>query len=333
MSGAPEAVERFECFGSRCGVLVAGARADGRSARAAAELARLALLGWHERFSRFLPESELSRLNADPAETIAVSPLMARLAAATRAAGERTRGLVDATLLGAIERAGYDSRMEGRVEPPPLALLLELAPARAVASPSPAASWRAIEVDVAAGVLTRPPGVGLDGGGLAKGMFADALGRRLAGHASFAVDCGGDLLLGGGAGARRQVRVQSPFDGRTLHTFELACGGVATSGISKRCWLDAEGRPCHHLLDPASGRAAFTGVVQVTALAATALEAEVRAKAAVLSGPRGARRWLARGGLAVFDDGSHELVAPPPAVSVARLARTAGPRRLAAAAG
>jgi hypothetical protein len=49
----------------------------------------------------------------------------------------------------------------------------------------------------------------------------------------------------------------------------------------------------------------FTGVVQATAFAPTALEAEVRAKAAVLSGPEGAPAWLTHGGVVVFDDGSH----------------------------
>ena len=98
--------------------------------------------------------------------------------------------------------------------------------------------------------------------------------------------------------------MQSPFDGSTLHTFERAQTGVATSGIGRRSWIRDDGAPAHHLLDPASGNAAFTGVVQVTALAPSALEAEISAKAAVLSGPR--RPRLARhGGVIVLEDGSH----------------------------
>ncbi|MBE2317525.1 hypothetical protein DVA67_016195 [Solirubrobacter sp. CPCC 204708] len=61
-----------------------------------------------------------------------------------------------------------------------------------------------------------------------------------------------------------------------------------------------------HLLDPSTGEPAFTGVVQATALAPTAVEAEWRAKAALLSADAS---WLAvHGGLVVFDDGHHELV-------------------------
>jgi hypothetical protein len=40
--------------------------------------------------------------------------------------------------------------------------------------------------------------------------------------------------------------------------------GVATSGIGRRSWLDADGRPAHHLLDPSTGSPAFTGIVQET---------------------------------------------------------------------
>jgi thiamine biosynthesis lipoprotein len=157
--------------------------------------------------------------------------------------------------------------------------------------------------------VTRPPGLRLNTGGLAKGMFADLLGASLARHPSFAVDCAGDLRVGGADGLERPVEVTSPFDGRVVHRFAVTDAGAATSGIGRRSWLDAAGAPAHHLLDPATGRPAYTGVVQATALAPTALEAEALAKAAVLSGPAGGRRWLAHGGVLVFEDGSHDVVA------------------------
>jgi thiamine biosynthesis lipoprotein len=108
-------------------------------------------------------------------------------------------------------------------------------------------------------------------------------------------------------GAPRPVHVANPFGGPPLHTFLLGDAGVATSGIGRRSWLGPDGRPAHHLLDPATGRPAFTGVVQATAIAPTALEAEVRAKAAVLAGPERAADWLPHGGVLVFDDGTHRV--------------------------
>lgn len=315
MSADAEAIEQLDCFGSRCAVLVSG-RGEARSAPKAAALARRTLLSWHERFSRFLASSELSQLNGDPRREVPVSRLMARFAEAVRGAASITDGLVDGTLLGEIERAGYTDDLRSSL---PLAAALELAPARAPATGSEHERWRQIDVNLDAGTVTRPPGLRLDSGGLAKGMCADALGGTLASHRAFAVNCAGDLLVGGAAGTTRPIRVQSPFDGRILHTFDLSQTGVATSGIGRRSWLERGDRPAHHLLDPATGRPAFTGVVQATALAPTALLAEIYAKAAVLSGPRAAARWLPYGGVLVFDDGSHQVLQPPTPVTLSQL--------------
>jgi thiamine biosynthesis lipoprotein len=114
--------------------------------------------------------------------------------------------------------------------------------------------------------------------------------------------------VGGAAGLHRAVRVDDPFGGKVLHTFHPTDAGIATSGIGRRSWLDEDGRPAHHLLDPATGRPAYTGVVQATAIAPTALEAEARAKAAVLAGPEAAIDWIPHGGVVVLDDGSTRSV-------------------------
>jgi thiamine biosynthesis lipoprotein len=93
-----------------------------------------------------------------------------------------------------------------------------------------------------------------------------------------------------------------------LHRFELTSGAVATSGIGRRSWIDANGHPAHHLLDAATGRPAFTGVVQVTAIAPSGVEAEILAKTALLRGAAGAAATLRHGGALVHDDGRLEVV-------------------------
>jgi FAD:protein FMN transferase len=326
MNGGGEVSDHFDCFGSRCGALVIGSGRAGSSADALV-LVRRALESWHARFSRFLATSELSALNGDPRETVSVSPLMARFARAVRDAGSLSGGLVDGTLLHEIERAGYERDLPGSVA---LAKTLSIAPARRPATAAAGRRWRELHVDLATDIVTRPPGLSLDSGGLAKGLFADVLGETLATHASFAINCAGDLLIGGTALAARPIRVQSPFDGSTLHTIERARTGVATSGIGRRSWIRENGAPAHHLLDPATGEPAFTGVVQVTALAPSTLEAEVRAKAALLSGPRAAPSWLAHGGVIVFDDGSHLVAQPAPVITADQLARHRRPHAAAA---
>jgi len=96
---------------------------------------------------------------------------------------------------------------------------------------------------------------------------------------------------------------------------------VATSGVSSRLWRREDGTYGHHLLDPSTGEPAWTGLVAATAVAGSALDAEVLAKTAVLSGPVAARRLLARrGGVLQHDDGRVEVVAGPPPVRVPRRA-------------
>jgi FAD:protein FMN transferase len=296
----------FPCFGSTCSVYVIGDGAAG-SADEAVTWARAQLEHWHRDFSRFEPDSELSRMNEHRSHAVEVSPAMARFAALARRAAELTNGLVDATLLGEIETAGYVTDL---ADPVDLREAIARAPLRAPARASSGSRWRLLRVDTTENVVFRPPGVRLDSGGLAKGMFCDILAETLGTHDAFAVDCAGDVRVGGRARVERAIQVASPFGRGILHTFTDSDTAAATSGIGRRSWLDDQGRPCHHLLDPSTGRPAFTGIVQVTALAARAALAEVFAKAAILSGPRQARGWLPDGGVIVYDDGRHELVEP-----------------------
>ncbi|HWH12657.1 MAG TPA: FAD:protein FMN transferase [Solirubrobacteraceae bacterium] len=302
-----EALVTFACFGGDCTLGIAGCGPLGPAAEAV-EAVRGTLLGWHRQFSRFVPDSELSRINADPRSTVPASPLMVELAQAVATAGKRSGGLVDATLGDAIEAAGYATHFDGTGIP--LRRALAIAPPRHPARRHRDRRWELVHADPVALTITRPPGLRLDGGGLAKGLFADVIARDLGGYQSFVVNLSGDLRLGGSSGARRRVDIESPFDGAVLHAYSLTEGAVATSGIGRRSWLGPYGVPAHHLLDPSSGRPAYTGLVQVTALAPTGLEAEWRSKAALLAGPHAAHARLPHGGLLVFDDERSELIAP-----------------------
>ena len=307
-SSTSQACEQFPCFGGKCTVLVTGA-GPGGAAPHAAGCARGRLCEWHEQFSRFESLSELSRLNADRRQSVPVSPMMARFVAAAVQAAEMTGGLLDPTLVTEVERAGYARDLgPGHLTPPGASQ--PKAPRRP-AGPSPAARWRQVAVDQRTGIVTRPVGLRLDSGGIAKGLFGDVLAEVLSGHESFVIAAAGDVRLGGASGAPRAVQVTSPFqDGEALHTLRLVDGAVATSGTTKRSWLDERGQLAHHLLDPATGRPAFTGVVQATAVARSGIEAEALAKAALLSGPEGAADWLPYGGVVAYDDGSHDVVGP-----------------------
>jgi thiamine biosynthesis lipoprotein len=286
-----------------------GGAAGGREAEVAAAVTEARLLDAHNRLSRFLPDSELCRLNVDPRETVPVSPLLLEVAASARRAGVLSEGLVDATLLRDIERAGYSESLAGRDG------RREVGAIPAGKSPRPASAgpyrgWSRISVDRRAGTVTRDPGVEIDSGGIAKGLLADLAANDLRGHADYAVDCCGDVRVGGTSGRLRRVLVEDPAGGAAVHELALRDGGVATSGIGRRSWIAGDGRPGHHLLDPSTGRPAFTGVVQATALAPTAFLAEVYSKYALLSGPERAGERLPHGGVLVLEGGGVEVIAP-----------------------
>ena len=304
----------FHAMGSDVRLLI-GPRLtpSGPGPKAAADNARAFVLDFAHRLSRFVPDSELCALNEDPRLEVPASGLLRAAISAGLWAAERSEGLVDSTLVGDLERAGYTSTLDGS-RPPSLAQALAAAPARRPARANPGSRWREIVVDDAAELVIRPRGVRLDTGGTGKGLCADALAHRLGRFTRFVVDCGGDIAVGG-VGARLEpyeIEIEHPVSGQSIGTVRVGGGGVATSGLNVRIWRTPGGGFAHHLLDPSTGAPVWSGLIGVTALGASALEAETLSKMALLLGPEGARRvLLGRGGVIVHDDGTAETVGNP----------------------
>jgi len=268
--------------------------------------------------SRFRADSELNALNRDPRTAVPASPLLRHFALAVRSAGARSGGLVDATQLGPLEEQGYTSSRAG-VAPAVLDEALPAAPPRRPARPHPARAHAGVGIDEQ-GRVVRPRGVRLDSGGLGKGLAADLAAVTVPSEVRFAIACGGDLAVGGTEpGAPWEIAVHSARSGEAVQWLRVRSGGVATSGITSRLWRRPDGGYAHHLIDPATGEPAWTGLVAVTAVAGTTLDAEVLAKTALLSGPDRARTLLGRrGGVLQHENGRIEIVAGPPAIRLRR---------------
>ena len=249
---------RFHAMG--CEVVVSG----GDPAAVAEVFAR-----WEEAFSRFIPDSELSRVNASAASAIRVSPLFARALRAALDAAAETDGLVDPTLAEALEAAGYDRDF---------ALLEDSDVPAGPASPS---RLGAVRLD--GRILRRPPGVALDLNGVVKSLAVDEAVRLLPGDGF--VSAGGDLAV------RGPVDVGLPGGG-TVRVLE---GGLATSGVATRSWRRG-GVEQHHLVDPRTGLPSASPWQQVTVSGGSCLAADVAAKAAFLLGDDGPE-WLDARGL------------------------------------
>jgi FAD:protein FMN transferase len=293
---ATEHEHRFRAFATDVRVLVTAATPLD-ALRVQALFQRL-----HRTLTRFDPGSELGALNARAGKETAGSAVVLRAVEAALWAARASAGLVDPTILDALERAGYARSRDGE-SPAALSDALAAAPARRPAAPRPSSRWQEIAVDPSRGVIRLPAGVRLDLGGSAKGLAVDVAADLLAGHRGYAVDAGGDIRIGGTHPAPRAVHIRHPLHDEIAHSFTVTTGAVATSGLQTRVWRTADG-VAHHLIDPARGTPAWTGVIQASALAPTALEAETLAKTALLRGPRAGRDVLARhGGALILDDG------------------------------
>ena len=296
-------------------VRLESASLGGAGLEEAAAAVRAALAGADRRLTRFDPGSELCRLNADPRTAVPVSAPLARLARAAVWAGAASGGLVDATLTGELEAVGYATSRTGQA-PADLAAALAAAPGRRPARPRPEPGFARLEV-LPDGRVARPPGVRLDSGGLGKGLAAALAAELVPAGMRCAISVGGDMALGGDW----EVAVTGVRGGGEVHRLR-ARGGVATSGVHERLWRRADGRFAPHLLDPATGEPAWTGLLAATAAGASALEAEVLAKTALLSGPAGARRVLRRhGGVLQHEDGRVEVLAAAPVLRLPRPGR------------
>jgi len=234
---------------------------------AEAEFARL-----EAALSRFRSDSGLSRLNAAGEHTVGRDLL--ELATAALEARERTGGRFDPTVHEALVAAGYDRSFE---------LLEREFPSSSVAlaEPPPERCGGSVRIDRARSHIELGAGTRIDLGGIAKGHAADRVATALAHAGPCLVSAGGDIAVRGAPAAGVWAIAVPTCDGEI--TIGLSQGGLATSGIDRRHWR-SDGEERHHIIDPATGLPAVTDMVRVTAVAASARDAEVLATALLLAG-------------------------------------------------
>jgi thiamine biosynthesis lipoprotein len=271
-------LERFEAQGmGTVNVLLLGG-APGEALEDAARDAFDLLRGLERRLSKFLPSSDVSRLNARGAfEPVAVGEDLLVLLRLSRRAWELTDGAFDPTVGPLLDAWGFT----GAARPAPSDV--ELAEMRA------RSGMDRIVVDEDAGTarLDRE-GVVLDLGAIAKGYAVDRVAERLRalGIPAGAVISGRSSIVFWGAPPgddRWRVEVDDPGDAdEILRALRVEPGAVSSSGSSERR-LVRDGREYGHVMDPRSGRPA-RGVIGVTAWTPTALLGDVLSTAVLVRG-------------------------------------------------
>jgi thiamine biosynthesis lipoprotein len=266
---------------------------------------------FEQRFSRFLPSSELSWLNQSDGARAPATPAMQRVAQTARDYAERSDGLFSPLLLGELQRAGYVGSF-GVLDP---AADIDLRD-RGVQA--------AADIEIGDDWVMIPAGSALDFGGIGKGYLLDQLGDYLAGHgvADFWLSLGGDMLVDGhdlGSTDGWSIAVADAAD-PAADAARLTSGGrhlaAATSGTVKRRGARPDGAAWHHIIDPRTGRPAETDVLTATVVAPSATAADVWAKCLVIGGSAAAKTFAAGHGIT---DAYLQLSSKPRRLSIGKL--------------
>lgn len=253
-----------------------------------------AVLGWLREvervFSRFRPDSDVSRANAGG--RVRVSRLFLRVLHQACAYQARTGGLFSPFLGAELARLGY-TRDFASIGTPPAA-----PPGRRPAGHPAGPPAPEVRLDHEDGTVLLPPGVAVDLGGFVKGWAVQAAARELRTPRGL-IDAGGDLVAWRRA-ADPPWRVgvahpQDPDGGPGAGVLPLPPrAAVATSSVVRRSWRDTAGRRLHHLLDPRTGEPAGSDCLQATVVTGDLAAAEVYATCLVILGTAEGPAWLAR---------------------------------------
>ncbi len=243
---------------------------------------------FEKKFSRFLPNSELTRFNKKAGIRVPVSPEMRSVLRAAQTWAVRTDGLYNPFILPALQRAGYKhSAVEGYQD--------DQTPDYTDRHSMPAAS-----LEISDDWACIPHQAALDLGGMGKGYLLDALTAKLQHPAivGFWLELSGDIISYGTDQDGRPIviGIQSAKDTQQRHkklqiVVDGSLLGVATSGTFRRTAEKSELR--HHIIDPRTGMSAETDVVLATVCAPTALAADILASCAVIMGATKAPAFLA----------------------------------------
>ncbi|BDU10109.1 hypothetical protein AINA4_00300 [Aurantimicrobium sp. INA4] len=233
-----------------------------------------------ELWSRFIPESDISRLNWAEGQPVEVAPLTRQLIASMIAGHTLTRGAYDPTLLPDVLAAGYQASV--------------LDPTKTSSLPSTAQAPGHLEgIVFSDNTVALPLGTTLDPGGIGKGCAADVIADFALEKGAFGVmvELGGDIVVKGDApdGTAWILGVEDPIDEDShVSIVRLQAGAIATSSQLKKRFRDDQ----HHLINPATHRSATSAAQTVSVIAATGARAEVLTKRGFVDDEKTFLDWL-----------------------------------------
>ena len=272
----------FQALGTRCRVNFA---APASHARQLKSLVLDWIAAFEAKYSRFLPDSLISRINAAAGhEPVAIDAETERLFAMCDQMHFVTRGVFDPTALPLLQLWNW------KASPPVIPT------AEAIAKTRELIGWRKVQRSLGK-VFLPLPGMGLDLGGMGKEYAVDCVAQTLAsaGVTGALVDFGADVRVVGQPADGRpawHLGLDDPRQpGRCWCGLGVREGAVATSGDYLRRF-ECNGRRYGHIIDLRTGQPVDNGCLAVSVLAPNCTLAGMLTTGIFVLGPEEGMRLL-----------------------------------------
>ena len=256
--------------------------AEGDGAIPGMYVAKMFIDDCEQRFSRFLPASEVTELNRSAGSWLQVSDELMDMLQLSMEYYKSTKGIFDPSILPDLKQAGYDRSMD-EIRAYGVHNLAQVS--NRISRPA----FAEIDFDVDNRQVRLPLGLEIDLGGIAKGWIVEKAAQLLHRYVeACGVSVGGDILFIGRPrdGMDWDVSLEDPRNPMELLTqLHTPPGAIATSSIMKRTWNQGE-KVRHHLIDPRTGEPAKTDWLSVTVISPSVIEADVFAKAILIAGEK-----------------------------------------------
>lgn len=265
-------IGRFCAMASPCELLIE--TQDALLANHLSSLAYTEIKRIEQKFSRYIPNNPLSKINNSQDKPVAIDEEVFRLLEFANSCFELSEGLFDITS-GVLRKAW---KFDGSDNLPTF---------KAVKTLMPYIGWRKVKYDQSS--ITLAKGMQLDFGGIGKEYAVDSVAKLCAEHApntSVVVNFGGDIQV---TRARQNkqpwyIGIESiKNDQNTTNILKIVSGGLATSGDARRYLLKGDKR-YSHILNPATGFPIENAARSVTVAAPHCIQAGLLATLALLQG-------------------------------------------------
>lgn len=256
-------------------------------------------------WSRHIPESDIARLNASSNGIPELDPRTVNLLRQAQEIAASTGGAFDVTLAPLSDlwqTCGTENRMPTEEE---LTALLALT------------GTDCLEFTETG--VRKPEGMHLDLGAIAKGAAISVLAETLSasGIPGGLISFGSNVAVFGSKpdGSPYRIALRDPKDANgTVGTLTLPAGSVLSVSGDYERYVTINGKPYHHILNPATGYPASSGLSSVSVVCTDGALADALSTALLVMGYDGAMAYYANGDYtfeAIFVTSDREVLTTP----------------------